>query len=74
MVYLQRRSCIHKEDSNLDCLRVVAAVLLPPLAVFLTVGLKFHFWLSIVLTLLGYFPGLVHAIWIIVSRSPDKRR
>jgi len=48
--------------------------LLPPLAVFLTVGLKFHFWLSIVLTLLGYFPGLVHAIWIIVSRSPDKRR
>lgn len=58
----------------MDCLRVVAAVLLPPLAVFLTVGLKFHFWLSIVLTLLGYFPGLVHAIWIIVSRSSDIRR
>jgi uncharacterized membrane protein YqaE (UPF0057 family) len=26
------------------------------------------FWLNIVLTLPGYIPGLVHAIWIIASR------
>ena len=54
-------------------LRVILAVLLPPLGVFLKVGLGLHFWLSIVLTLLGYIPGLVHAIWII-ARDDGYRR
>jgi len=53
----------------MGCLRVILAVVLPLLGVFLTVGLGFHFWLNIVLTLLGYIPGLVHAIWIIARRS-----
>ncbi len=46
-------------------LRVILAILLPPVGVFLKVGLGLHFWLNILLTLLGYIPGLVHAIWII---------
>lgn len=46
-------------------LRVVLAVLLPPVGVFFKVGLGLHFWLNIVLTIFGYIPGLVHAIWII---------
>lgn len=53
----------------MSCLRLVLAVLLPPLGVFLTVGIGFHFWLNILLTILGYIPGLVHAIWIIAKRS-----
>jgi uncharacterized membrane protein YqaE (UPF0057 family) len=53
----------------MDCLRVVLSVLIPPLGVFLTVGFGLHFWLNILLTLLGYIPGLVHAIWIIASRD-----
>lgn len=48
-----------------DVVRIILAVLIPPLGVFLKVGLGLHFWLNIVLTLLGYIPGLVHAIWII---------
>jgi uncharacterized membrane protein YqaE (UPF0057 family) len=32
------------------------------------VGLGLHFWLNIVLTLLGYIPGIVHAIWVIVRK------
>ncbi|MDP9350968.1 MAG: YqaE/Pmp3 family membrane protein [Chloroflexota bacterium] len=52
----------------MSCLRVVVSVLLPPVGVFLTVGFGLHFWLNILLTLLGYIPGLVHAIWIIASR------
>jgi len=27
-----------------------------------------HFWLNILLTLLGYFPGLIHAIYIIAKK------
>lgn len=52
----------------MDLLRIVIASLLPPLGVFLQVGFKGAFWLNIVLTLLGYIPGLVHAIWIIAKR------
>jgi uncharacterized membrane protein YqaE (UPF0057 family) len=42
---------------------------LPPVGVFLRVGFGLHFWLNILLTLLGYIPGLVHAIWIIATKS-----
>ncbi|KIH75578.1 Uncharacterized membrane protein YqaE, homolog of Blt101, UPF0057 family [Geoalkalibacter ferrihydriticus] len=52
----------------MDLVRVLIAVLLPPLAVFLQVGIGKHFWLNIVLTLLGYVPGLVHAVWIIAKK------
>lgn len=48
-----------------DFIRVLLSILLPPVGVFLQVGLGMQFWLNIVLTLLGYIPGLVHAIWII---------
>jgi uncharacterized membrane protein YqaE (UPF0057 family) len=49
----------------MDCLRVALSILIPPLGVFLQVGIGRHFWVNILLTLLGYIPGLVHAIWVI---------
>ena len=52
----------------MDIIRIIIAILLPPLGVFLQVGLGKHFWLNVVLTLLGYFPGLVHAIWVIAKK------
>lgn len=52
----------------MDILRVLLSILLPPLGVFLQVGLGLHFWINIVLTLLGYIPGIVHAVWIIATR------
>ncbi len=52
----------------MDIIRIILSVLLPPLGVFLQVGLGLHFWLNIVLTLLGYFPGLIHAIYIIAKK------
>lgn len=52
----------------MDILRIIAAILLPPLGVFLQVGIGGHFWLNILLTLLGYIPGIVHALYIILSR------
>ena len=52
----------------MDCLRVLLSLIIPPIGVFLKVGFGFHFWLNILLTLIGYLPGLVHAIWIIATR------
>ncbi len=52
----------------MDLIRILFAILLPPLGVFLQVGLKGAFWLNILLTLLGYIPGIVHAVYIIAKR------
>lgn len=51
-----------------DLIRIIFAILLPPLGVFLTVGIRGAFWLNILLTLLGYIPGIVHAVWVIARR------
>lgn len=51
-----------------DLLRIILAIILPPLGVFFEVGLGKHFWLNILLTMLGYIPGIVHAVYIIARR------
>ncbi|HEX2137672.1 MAG TPA: YqaE/Pmp3 family membrane protein [Microvirga sp.] len=52
-----------------NLLRILLAIVLPPVGVFLTVGFGGQFWLNILLTLLGYLPGIVHAVWIIARRT-----
>lgn len=52
----------------MDIVRLILSILLPPLGVFLQVGIGMHFWINIVLTLLGYIPGIIHAVWIIARR------
>jgi uncharacterized membrane protein YqaE (UPF0057 family) len=55
----------------MDILKVIFAVILPPVAAFLQVGFSLHFFLNIVLTLFGYIPGLVHALWLVFTdRQP----
>ncbi|GAA5068481.1 YqaE/Pmp3 family membrane protein [Roseibacterium beibuensis] len=54
----------------MDILRIIASIILPPLGVFLEVGLTKHFWINIVLTILGYIPGIVHALYIILRDQP----
>jgi uncharacterized membrane protein YqaE (UPF0057 family) len=58
----ERRSTV----TGSDIFKILFAILLPPLGVFLEVGLKGHFWLSILLTLLGYIPGIIHALYVIL--------
>jgi uncharacterized membrane protein YqaE (UPF0057 family) len=52
----------------MDVFRLVCAVLFPPLGVFLQTGLSSQLLLNVFLTLLGYIPGIVHAVWIIAKR------
>ncbi len=52
----------------MDILRIFFAIVFPPLGVFLQVGIGRDFWINVVLTLLGYIPGIVHAVWVIARR------
>lgn len=59
---------VAKNEGTADILRILLAIFLPPVGVFFEVGLGFHFWLNILLTLFGYFPGIVHAVWVILRK------
>jgi len=61
-------SDVTSKTSQSDVLQILLAIFLPPVGVFLKVGLGLHFWLNILLTILGYVPGIVHAVWIIMRK------
>ncbi|TWU14496.1 Proteolipid membrane potential modulator [Symmachiella macrocystis] len=56
------------KSPSADIVRILLAILLPPVGVFLQVGFGMHFWLNILLTILGYVPGIIHAVWVIVRK------
>ncbi len=51
----------------MDIVKIICSIILPPLGVFLEVGITKHFWINIILTLLGIIPGIVHAVWVIAK-------
>lgn len=53
----------------MNLLRIVLAILVPPLGVFLTFGLNSTFFINVLLTLLGWLPGSIHAVWAITKRE-----
>ncbi len=50
-------------------LRIVLGILLPPLGVFLTTGVSTPLFINILLTILGWLPGSIHAVWVIVKQE-----
>jgi uncharacterized membrane protein YqaE (UPF0057 family) len=57
-----------KNFDSADIIRLLVAIFIPPLGVFLQVGIGTQFWINLLLTLLGYVPGIIHAVWIILTR------
>lgn len=47
---------------------VVAALLLPPLAIFLAEGVGRNFWIAFGLTCLGYLPGVAFTLYTLLKR------
>ncbi len=56
----------------MELVKIILSVILPPLGVFFQVGIGMQFWVNILLTILGYLPGVVHAVWIIAKNSDSK--
>lgn len=48
-----------------DLLRIILSIILPPIGVAMEVGFTKHFWINLILTLFGYIPGIIHAVYII---------
>jgi uncharacterized membrane protein YqaE (UPF0057 family) len=57
----------------MDFVRILAAIVLPPLGVFLQEGIRKRFWINVLLTLLGYVPGIIHAVYVITKYEPGRQ-
>ena len=49
-------------------LLIILAILLPPVAVFLKKGAGKDLVINIILCLLFYIPGVIHALWIVTKK------
>jgi uncharacterized membrane protein YqaE (UPF0057 family) len=57
----------------MQLLKIILAIVLPPLGIFLEVGFSGTLLLNILLTLLGWLPGAVHALWVISKGTRRSR-
>ncbi len=58
------------EPSTNTLLLVILALLLPPLAVYLHQGeINSKFWISLILTLLFFIPGVIYALIVILGNE-----
>ncbi|OIW13076.1 hypothetical protein TanjilG_17636 [Lupinus angustifolius] len=54
-------------EGTATCIDILLAIILPPLGVFLKYGCKVEFWIALVLTIFGYLPGIIYAIYAITK-------
>ena len=55
------------KKENDDVLAVILAILLPPLGVLVKRGVDVQLVVNILLTMFGWLPGIIHALYIILK-------
>lgn len=58
-----------KRRCQLTILKIVLAIFFPPVAAAMQVGISTHFWINVILTLLGMLPGVIHALWLVITKK-----
>merc|ERR1711915_526621 len=57
-------------EGTATCVDIFLAIVLPPLGVFFKYGCHAEFWICLLLTILGYIPGIIYAIYAITKENP----
>jgi uncharacterized membrane protein YqaE (UPF0057 family) len=47
--------------------QIILGILIPPVGIFLTYGISSTLLINILLTILGWLPGSIHAVWAIIK-------
>ncbi|WAO89756.1 Hypothetical protein NCS54_00715700 [Fusarium falciforme] len=64
---MNQQEDIYSLTYNSDICKILLAIILPPVGVFLERGCGADFLINILLTILGYIPGIIHALYIILK-------
>ncbi|KAJ7749339.1 hypothetical protein DFH07DRAFT_558298 [Mycena maculata] len=57
-----------------DFLLIAVAILCPPLSTFFISGCGCDLLINILLTIFGYLPGTIHALWLIYRKMEAEER
>ncbi|RAU83482.1 YqaE/Pmp3 family membrane protein [Pontibacter arcticus] len=63
----EMKEALRQSGSATNVVEIILAILLPPLAVFLHDGIGTSFWINIILTLLFFLPGIIHALLVVTD-------
>jgi uncharacterized membrane protein YqaE (UPF0057 family) len=69
-------------SKNMDILRIILAIIIPPVGAFMAVGLTLHFWINLLLCILlggvgvttagvgfvGWLVPVIHALWLVMKK------
>ncbi|HEY9884497.1 MAG TPA: YqaE/Pmp3 family membrane protein [Thermosynechococcaceae cyanobacterium] len=55
-------------------IRLILGILVPPLGIFLTYGVGPTLLISVLLTIFGWLPGSIHAVWAISKHEEQMNR
>ncbi len=61
------KEVMRQDGGGTNIIEIILAILLPPAAVFLHDGIGSTFWISILLTLLFFLPGIIYALLIVTD-------
>lgn len=62
-----KKQDLKKEDK--DLLAIILAVFLPPVGVLIKEGLNIQVLINVILTICGYIPGVIHALYVILRKK-----
>ncbi|KIL62255.1 hypothetical protein M378DRAFT_798724 [Amanita muscaria Koide BX008] len=57
-----------------DVILILVAIVFPPAAAAMVAGCSCDLLINIALTILGYFPGLIHSFWLIYKKMQAEER
>jgi len=52
----------------MSVLQIILSIFLPPVAVALSRGLSSAFWLNVLLTIIGWLPGVIHSFYVLSKK------
>jgi uncharacterized membrane protein YqaE (UPF0057 family) len=52
---------------KISVLLIILAIIIPFVAVLIKKGLGKDFIINIILCILGYIPGIIHALWVVTK-------
>ena len=54
----------------MEYIRLLFAFIMPPVSVYIQFGFGKFFWINCMLTLLGFIPGMLHAVYVMAANPP----
>jgi len=63
---------VKSQSETDDTIALILAIFLPPIGVAIKRGMDIQLFISVLLTMFGWLPGIVHALYIILKDRVNK--